>query len=94
LHAIHKVLEGSLTQTQAAEIISLSERQIRRTVKRIEAEGDKGIQHRSRGKESNRRLPRKLVAKVVQLYQAKYQGFELPSDDPASTTINSIGRYI
>jgi len=42
LHVIHKVLEGSLTQRQAAEIASLSERQIRRIEKRIEAEGDKG----------------------------------------------------
>jgi transposase len=75
LHVIHKVLEGSLSQRQAAEVVSLSERQIRRIVKRIGAEGDKGIQHRSRGKESNRRLPEKLVARVVQLYQEKYQGF-------------------
>lgn len=75
LHVIHKVLEGSLSQKQAAEVVSLSERQIRRIVRRIEAEGDTGIQHRSRGKESNRRLPRKLVTKVVQLYQEKYQGF-------------------
>jgi transposase len=75
LHVIHKVLEGSLAQRQAAKLISLSERQIRRIVKRIKAEGDRGIQHRSRGKESNRRLPKKLVAKVVGLYQEKYQGF-------------------
>lgn len=75
LHVIHKVLAGALTQRQAAEVVSLSERQIRRIVKRIEAEGDKGIQHRSRGRESNRRLPKKLVAKVVQLYEEKYHGF-------------------
>jgi transposase len=75
LHVIHKVLEGSLTQRQAAEVVSLSERQIRRIMKRIGTEGDKGIQHRSRGKESNRRLPEKLVERVVQLYQGKYQGF-------------------
>jgi transposase len=75
LHVIHKVLEGELTQRQAAEVVSLSERQIRRIAKRIEAEGDKGIQHRARGKESNRRLPEKLVARVVRLYQKKYHGF-------------------
>jgi predicted HTH domain antitoxin len=34
LHVIHKVVEGVLTQVRAAEIISLSERQIRRIVKR------------------------------------------------------------
>lgn len=75
LHVIHKVIEGSLTQVQAAEIISLSERQIRRIVKRIEAEGDKGIQHRSRGKGSNRKAPKKLVERVRHLYQERYQGF-------------------
>jgi transposase len=75
LHVINKVIEGVLTQRQAAEIVSLSERQIRRIMKRIEAEGEKGIQHRSRGKESSRRIPEKLVLRVVQLYQEKYQGF-------------------
>jgi transposase len=75
LHVIHKVMEGTLTQVRATEIISLSERQIRRIVKRMKAEGDRGIQHRSRGKESNNRFPKKLVARVVQLYREKYQGF-------------------
>jgi hypothetical protein len=69
LHVIHKVIEGLLTQEWAAEIISLSERQIRRIAKRIEAEGDKGIQHRSRGKGSNRKTPKKLVERVRHLYQ-------------------------
>ena len=41
LHVIHKVREGLMRQKQAAEIISLSERQIRRIVKRIRDEGDK-----------------------------------------------------
>lgn len=75
LHVIHKVSEGVLTQVEAAGILSLSERQIGRIVKRIREEGDKGIQHRSRGKESNRRLPKKLIERVVWLYQNKYQGF-------------------
>jgi len=75
LHVIHKVIEGSLTQAGAAELTSLSERQIRRIVRRIEAEGDEGIQHRSRGKGSNRKASKKLVERVRGLYQEKYQGF-------------------
>lgn len=75
LHVIHKVIEGSLTQVRAAEIILLSERQIRRIVKRIEAEGDKGIQHRSRDKGSNRKAPKKLVERVRHLYQERFRGF-------------------
>ena len=41
LHVIHKVLEGEITQARAAEIISLSERQIRRIVRRIREDGDR-----------------------------------------------------
>jgi len=75
LHVIHKVMEGELTQVEAAEILTLSERQIGRIVKRIREEGDKGIQHRSRGRESSRRLPKKLKDRVVMLYLQRYKGF-------------------
>ena len=75
LHVIHKVMEGELRQVEAAEILSLSERQIGRIVKRIREEGDKGIQHRSRGKESRKRLPKKLKDRVVAMYLQKYKGF-------------------
>jgi hypothetical protein len=75
LHVIRGVMEGKLTQVEAAEILSLSDRQINRIVKRIREEGDKGIQHRSRGRESRRRLPKKLKDRVVELYLQKYKGF-------------------
>ena len=75
LHVIHKVMEEELTQVEAAEILTLSERQIGRIVKRIREEGDKGIQHRSRGKESRRRLPKRLKDRVVELYLQRYKGF-------------------
>ncbi len=39
LHIIEKVLEGILKQVEAAEIPSLSGRQIRRIIKRIRKEG-------------------------------------------------------
>lgn len=75
LYVIHKVLEGELTQVKAAELASLSERQIRRLVKRIQQEGDEGIRHRSRGRESSRKTPKKQGARLIALYRQKYQGF-------------------
>jgi transposase len=39
LHVIEKVLEGGLKQVEAAEILSLSSRHIRRVVKRVKKEG-------------------------------------------------------
>jgi hypothetical protein len=75
LHVIRKVIEGNLTQKEAASFISLSVRQIRRMVKRIEEEGDEGIRHRSRGRPSNRRLPHGLKDRITSLYKTTYAGF-------------------
>ena len=73
LHVIRKVMEGTLTQRDAAGLISLTERQIRRILKRIRQEGDKGVCHKSRGIPSKRRLPFK--ARIVQLYRSTYPDF-------------------
>jgi transposase InsO family protein len=75
LHIIQKVLEGGITQRDAAEVLTLSDRQIRRLVKRVKIEGEKGVIHRSRGRASNRRISQKLKEKVLKLYRAQYQGF-------------------
>ena len=73
LHVIRKVIEGTLTQKDAADLVSLTERQIRRIVKRIQEEGNEGICHRSRGKPSRRKLPFKK--RIVQLYRNTYPDF-------------------
>jgi len=75
LHVIHKVIEGILTQQEAAGLISLSERQIRRIVKRLREEGDEGIMHKSRGRPSNRKLPSGLKERIIDLYRTTYGGF-------------------
>jgi len=64
-----------IKQVEAAEILSLSGRQIRRIVKRIRSEGSKGIGHRSRGRPSNRRISHKIKERVIHLYRAKYKDF-------------------
>jgi hypothetical protein len=69
LHVIEKVLEGMVKQVEAAEILSLSGRQIRRIVKRIRSEGSRGIIHRSRGRPSNRRISDKMKERVINLYR-------------------------
>jgi len=75
LHVIQKVLERVIKQVEAAEMLSLSGRQIRRIVKRIRTEGDRGIIHQSRGRPSNRRTPDKVRNKVIRLYRAQYKDF-------------------
>ena len=75
LHVIQKVLERVIKRVEAAEILLLSGRQIRRIVKRIRSEGDRGIVHQSRGRPSNRRTPDKVKNKVIRLYRAQYKDF-------------------
>ncbi len=75
LHVVNKALQGEITQKQAAELSGLSERQIRRIVKRIRSEGDQGIMHRGRGRQSNRKLPQKLANRLIELYRRQYVDF-------------------
>ena len=75
LHVLHKVLEEGMTQKEAAQLVSLSERQIRRIVQRIRREGDAGVCHKARGTPSNRKLPTKLKDRMIQLYRTTYADF-------------------
>lgn len=53
---IKDAVEGRLTQRRAADLLSRSERQVRRMVRRYQSEGPGGLIHRARGRPSNRRI--------------------------------------
>lgn len=75
LHVIYKALDKSITQAEAAGIIDVCLRQVQRIVRRVRAEGDEGIIHKSRGRISNRALPEKIKDKALRLYKEKYPDF-------------------
>jgi len=75
LKVMSPVLKGERTQAEAARLLGLSERQVRRLQRRLESEGDAGVVHRLRGKPSNRRLEEEVRARVLGLYREKYKGF-------------------
>jgi len=75
LHVIREVLEKVITQVEASEILLLSDRQIRRIVKRVRQEGDRGVIHRSRGRASNRRISEQIRDNVIRLYRSQYSDF-------------------
>ena len=75
LHIIHQALDKRITQKKAAELVGLSSRQLRRMLKRVRAEGDEGISHRSRGKDSSHCVPKKIKEKALKLYCEKYNDF-------------------
>lgn len=75
LHVVNKVLEKQLRQKEAASILGLSERQIRRITKAVREEGEVGIIHKHRGRPSNRHLPVKVKNEALRLCKYKYKGF-------------------
>jgi len=75
LHLIRQALEQRISQKQAAEVAGLSPRQMRRLMKRVVAEGDRGILHRRRGKPSNRRIADKTKQKVLELFEKHYPDY-------------------
>ena len=62
---------------QAAEIIGISDRQMRRWRSRYEQYGYDGLFDRRRGKPSPRRVPLGTVEQVLGLYQEKYFDFNV-----------------
>jgi transposase len=72
---IEKILEKQISQVEAAKIIGVSDRQVRRLVKKVREGGIKNIIHRSRGKASPKKLDAQLKKKALQLYEEKYPDF-------------------
>jgi hypothetical protein len=75
LHVIRKVIEKEMTQVEAGIAVDLTSRQIKRLVRRVRIEGDRGVCHRSRGRRSNRRILERTRDKVLNLCQKHYVGF-------------------
>jgi len=69
-----RVASEELKLVDAAKILSLSYRQVKRIWRRYSKEGAKGLKHGSAGRESNRAKPKKFRAKVVKLLRKKYTG--------------------
>src|SRR5262249_22594911 len=75
LKVLHAVKEGHIKQYEAGERLGLSSRQVRRLLRRIDCEGDRGLIHRLRGQRSNRKLAAELEESVMDLVRRRYADF-------------------
>ena len=75
LKVMAPVLEGRRTQPEAARLLKRCVRQVRRILRRLEAEGDAGVIHRLRGHPSNRAKGDDLRLRVLSRYRERYMGF-------------------
>ena len=67
-----QAMAKKITWWQAAEILGISDRHMRRCRERYEEEGYNGLFDRRRGKPSSRRVPVATVERVFALYREKY----------------------
>ena len=75
LKLVQEAIGKHITQKTAAELMGLSERQMRRLVKAVRTEGERGLVHRRRGKPSNNRIAEDVRAKAISAYKGSYMGF-------------------
>lgn len=64
---LERTQSDELSQSQAASLLAMSERTLRRCRDRCEAEGAEGLYYRGLGKVSQRRIPVDLVTEVSEL---------------------------
>src|SRR6201987_1810785 len=74
---ILRAIAKRITWWQAAEIIGISDRQMRRWRRRWEKFGYDGLLDRRRGRPSLRRVPLELAERVLGLYREKYFDFNV-----------------
>lgn len=72
---LDRVKLGELSQKDASKRLYLSYRQTKRVYQKYLKEGDEGLVHKSRGKESTRAYPQEMKETVLSLYQEKYWDF-------------------
>lgn len=76
LSVVNKTLLGQYTNNQAAKILGISLRQIKRLKKNVRVSGEKAVVHGLLGKPSNHRLSPLLRKKVLDIVQKQYADFK------------------
>src|SRR5271166_4451287 len=101
-----RVVNGELKLVNAAVMMGLSYRQSKRLGQRYREEGAEGLKHRSAGRESNRKKPKKFRERVLRLVGKKYSGEEgerfgptlaaehLASDDQVEVKVQTLRRWM
>lgn len=72
---ISSCARGNMACARAAELLSLSIRQVRRLKKRLREQGEAALAHASRGRPSARRLPDRVRRCILRLARTTYAGF-------------------
>ncbi len=72
---IERVIEKRLTQREAARMLGLTSRQVRRLRRAYEQDGARALASKHRGRPSNRRLSSELRREALATVRSQYVGF-------------------
>ena len=87
LSVLQEICDQRITQSQAAQLLHISERQIRRLLQKYKAQGPAALAHAARGQISNSRLPEELRLKCLNIVSDQLQ-------DRKSTRLNSSHEFV
>lgn len=74
---IEKAIQGDLSWWDAASIVGVSDRQMRRWRLRFETDGIEGLRDRRGGRKPGNCVPAAVARSVLDLYRTRYEGFNV-----------------
>jgi transposase len=74
VYVIKSLIEDKMTSKDAAEVLNLSERQIKRLKAGVKKDGEVFVIHKNRGRKPKHTIPAKIREEIVSLARNKYKG--------------------
>jgi hypothetical protein len=75
LKVVQSVVDGKRSQAEAARLLKLTSRHVRRLQRKLKKQGDAALIHGLRGKASNHRFDAAFRVKVLSAYRRRYSDF-------------------
>lgn len=73
VHVIKSLIEDKMTSREAAEVLNLSERQIKRLKAGVKKDGEVFVIHKNRGRKPKHTIPGEIREEIVSLVRNKYK---------------------
>jgi hypothetical protein len=97
---LRSVRDGERSQAEAARLLDLSARHVRRLLDRLDQDGDQVVVHRLRGRPSNRAIDPATKAAILAAYQEQYADFgptlaqEKLATDGLHVAVETLRRWL
>lgn len=75
LDVVRRLESGALTRAEAAQVLGITKRQVRRLLRAFERKGREALVHGNLGREPANKVPRETRERIAALHGGKYAGF-------------------